>query len=295
MSSPSVAPRICLIISMVIFGTLGIFVSFIPLSSTMIVMVRAIIGTVFIGGAILCSHQRLHWNVLQQNAVLLLCSGIALGLNWTLLFEAYRYTTVAVATLCYYMAPVFLMLLSPVVLKEPMTKRKAFCILVAVVGVAMVSGSAGGASVRGVVLSFGAAALYCSVMLMNRKMYGLSPMETTFIQLLVSALIITPYALISSGAGNPEHFATLWMSILRQLPLLAIVGIVHTGIAYTLFFSSVNVLPSQTVAVFSYIDPVLAVLLSSLVLRQPVTALQILGAVLLLGASFVSEWKKGAA
>lgn len=294
MSSSPTAPRMCLIISMIIFGTLGIFVSFIPLSSAIIVMVRAIIGTVFIGSFMLCSHQRLHWNTLRQNAALLLCSGIALGLNWTLLFEAYRYTTVAVATLCYYMAPVFLMLLSPFVLKESMTKRKALCILVAVAGVAMVSGTAGGASVRGIALGFGAAALYCSIMLMNQKMHNLSPMETTFIQLFISALIITPYALISSGAGNPESLAILWMSILRQLPLLAIVGIVHTGIAYTLFFSSVNVLPSQTVAVFSYIDPVLAVLLSSLVLRQPVTALQILGAGLLLGASFVSEWKKGA-
>lgn len=290
--SPAFA-RIQLITSMVIFGTLGIFVSFIHLSSATIVMVRAVIGTVFIGGVMLCSRQRLHRDALRQNAVLLFASGIALGLNWTLLFEAYRHTTVAVATLCYYMAPVFFMLLSPIVLKEPMTKSKIVCILAALTGAAMISGAAGGASAKGIVLGFGAAALYCAIMLMNRKMHDLSPMETTFIQLFVSALIITPYALIRSGVENPETFAALLLAICNQLPLLCVVGIVHTGIAYTLFFPSVNLLPSQTVAVFSYIDPVLAILLSALVLHQPLTTVQVLGAVLLLGASFVSERKKG--
>jgi len=269
---------------MVIFGTLGIFVNQIPLPSVTIVMVRAIVGTVFVAALMLIKKQPINVSALKQNRGLLLASGIALGFNWALLFEAYRYTTVAVATLCYYMAPVFLMLLSPIVLKEPMTHRKALCIFIAVTGAVLVSGAAGGASMPGVLLGLGAAALYCAIMLMNRKMQGLNPVETTLVQLAISAVVITPYVFLSGGAGGITPAC---------LPWLAVVGIVHTGIAYVLYFPSINVLPSQTVAVLSYIDPILAILLSALILRQPMTAFQALGAALLLGGTFISEWKKG--
>ncbi len=282
-------PRTRLIASMTVFGTLGIFVSLIPLPSALIVMVRAVVGTLFVGGVMLCKCQRPQADALKQNARLLLCSGVALGLNWTLLFEAYRHTTVAVATLCYYMAPVFLLLLSPIVLKEPMTRRKAACVACSLLGAALVSGAAGGGSVRGVALGLAAAALYCAIMLMNKKMQGLAPMETTFAQLCISALVITPYALLTSGLD----MAQLGAALVQNTPMLLVVGLVHTGVAYALYFPSINVLPGQTVAVLSYIDPVLAVVLSALVLRQTITPPQILGALLLLGGTFVSEWKQG--
>lgn len=282
-------PRTRLIASMTVFGTLGIFVSLIPLPSALIVMVRAVVGTLFVGGVMLCKRQRPQADALKQNARLLLCSGVALGLNWTLLFEAYRYTTVAVATLCYYMAPVFLLLLSPIVLKEPMTRRKAACVACSLLGAALVSGAAGGGSVRGVALGLAAAALYCAIMLMNKKMQGLAPMETTFAQLCISALVITPYALLTSGL----NMAQLGAALVQNAPMLLVVGLVHTGVAYALYFPSINVLPGQTVAMLSYIDPVLAVVLSALVLRQTITPPQILGALLLLGGTFVSEWKQG--
>ncbi len=282
-------PRTRLIASMTVFGTLGIFVSLIPLPSALIVMVRAVVGTLFVGGVMLCKRQRPQADALKQNARLLLCSGVALGLNWTLLFEAYRHTTVAVATLCYYMAPVFLLLLSPIVLKEPMTRRKAACVACSLLGAALVSGAAGGGSVRGVALGLAAAALYCAIMLMNKKMQGLAPMETTFAQLCISALVITPYALLTSGL----NMAQLGAALVQNAPMLLVVGLVHTGVAYALYFPSINVLPGQTVAMLSYIDPVLAVVLSALVLRQTITPPQILGALLLLGGTFVSEWKQG--
>lgn len=274
-----------MIISMLIFGTLGIFVHYIPLPSASIVMVRAVVGTIFVAGLMTVTRQKLNASAVKQNVVLLLGSGIALGFNWMLLFESYRYTTVAVATLCYYMAPVFLMLLSPLVLKEPMTKRKAACICIAIVGAVLVSGAGtGGVSVKGVVLGLAAAMLYCAIMLMNKKLVGLGSMETTLIQLAVSALVITPYVFLTGSVGEIT---------LNILPLLAVVGVLHTGIAYALYFPSINALPGQTVAVLSYIDPISAILLSALVLRQPMSGLQALGATLLLGATFVSEWKSG--
>lgn len=283
------SPRTRLIGAMAIFGTLGTFVHYIPLPSAVIVMVRAVLGTVAVGFIMLASRRRFRWEALKKNALWLLGSGVCLGLNWTLLFEAYRHTTVAVATLCYYMAPVFLLLLSPVVLNEPMTRRKAACIVISVIGAALVPGAAGGGSLPGIALGLGAAALYCAIMVMNKKMEGLDPMETTFVQLCVAAVVITPYALLSNAGDLP----VIWRCMLTCLPLLLIVGFVHTGLAYALYFPSINALPGQTVAVLSYIDPVLAVVLSALVLREPITGFQLLGAALLLGGTFVSEYKQG--
>lgn len=277
-----------LILSMAIFGTLGLF-SVLPVSAAVIVMVRAILGTVAVGFLLLCARERPEKDVWKRNAGLLLCSGVCLGLNWMLLFEAYRHTTVAVATLCYYMAPVFLLLLSPIVLKEPMTKRKAVCIATSMLGAVLVSGAAGGGSARGIALGLGAAALYCAIMIMNKRMDGLTPMVTTFAQLLVSAVVITPYALLTVDM----ELAVLWRWILMCVPIFLMLGFVHTGLAYALYFPAIHVLPSQTVAVLSYIDPIVAVLLSALLLQQPLTGLQILGAVLLLGGTFISEFKQG--
>lgn len=282
------AAKIRLILSMVIFGTLGLF-SVLPISSAVIVMVRAILGTMSVGIVMLFAREGPEKDAWKRNAGLLLCSGVCLGLNWMLLFEAYRHTTVAVATLCYYMAPVFLLLLSPFVLKEPMTHRKAACIATSLLGAMLVSGAAGGGSLQGIALGLSAAALYCAVMLMNKRIEGLTPLATTFVQLCVSAIIITPYALFTL-----EMEATiLWHWILMCTPLLLILGCIHTGLAYALYFPAVQALPSQTVAVLSYIDPIVAILLSALFLRQPLTVLQIIGAALLLGGTFVSEWKQG--
>lgn len=273
-----------LILSMAIFGTIGIFVQYIPLPSATIVMVRAIVGALFVGGVMTVTRQKLTVDALKRNTALLIASGIALGMNWALLFESYRHTTVAVATLCYYMAPVFMILLSPVVLKEPLTSKKILCALIAIIGVALVSGTAAeGISTKGVLLALGGAVLYCAVCLMNMKMQGLAPMERTFVQLAISAMVITPYALASGSVGQIT---------LEMLPMLAVVGIVHTGIAYTMYFSVMTRLPSQTVAMFSYLDPITAVLLSALLLGQPMSGTQALGAVLVLGASFISEFKK---
>ncbi len=279
------ALRLSMALSCAAFGTLGIFVQYLPgVPSAAIVMFRAIIGALFVGGMMLFTRRTPGKAAVRRNLPLLLCSGAALASNWTCLFEAYRHTTVAVASLCYYMAPVFLMLLSPVVLKEPMTKRKAACIVIAVIGAVLVSGSAAGGSLRGVVMGLLAAVFYCSVMLMNKKLSGLSPMETTLIQLGVAAIVITPYVFLTGQFTGVTAGA---------LPLLIVLGAIHTGLAFTLFFAAVNGLPAQTTAVMSYIDPIVAILLSALFLHQPLSGPQVLGAILLLGGTFVSEFKQG--
>ncbi len=276
-------------LAMLIFGSIGVFRRYIPLSSTWMACVRGVIGTVFLLVVVALSKKRVDKKAVKRNLLSLLVSGAAIGVNWILLFEAYRYTTVAIATLCYYMAPVIVILLAPVLLKEKMTVKKTVCAAVAVVGMLLVSGvfdggAATGGNGKGIVFGLGAACFYATAMLTNKFMKDISAYDKTIMQLGVAAVVVLPYSLITSGI---REFATL---TLPQILLLLAVGIVHTGIAYWLYFGSMDGLSGQTIAVYSYIDPAFAVVLSVVVLREETGVLGIIGAVLILGATLFSEW-----
>lgn len=272
-----------MLLSMLIFGTIGIFVKLVPLPSSVIALTRALIGATLIALVMFAGKKPLHREAIRKNLRFLLPAGAALGFNWILLFEAYRYTTVAVATLCYYMAPVFVILLSPLVLKEKLSKTKLLCVAAALAGTALISGaSGGGAGGRGVLLGLCAALFYCAIVLLNRGVRDLPALETTLCQLAVSALVMLPYVLLT------QRGAALDFS-LRTVLLVLVLGVVHTGLAYLLFFGAAAKLPAQTTAILSYIDPVTAIVLSAWLLRQPMSVPQVCGAVLILGSTLAGE------
>lgn len=273
-------------LAMLIFGTIGIFVRYIPLPSAAIALARGVIGTLFLAGAAFLSRRRFDWPALRRNLPLLAGCGAAIGLNWIFLFEAYRYTTVAVATLCYYMAPVFVLLLSPLVLGERLSVRKLVCIAAALAGMVLISGvgsgsGAGPGSAAGIGLGLAAAVLYAGVMLANKFVRGVSGYEATVLQLGFAAAVLAPYTL----AVQRPSLAGL---TLAGAALLAVVGIVHTGIAYWLYFGSLPQLSAQTAALYSYIDPAFAIVLSALLLREPLGAAGAAGAVLILGSTLAA-------
>ncbi len=272
--------------SMVIFGTIGIFVKYIPYPSSITALIRGVIGVTFLVIAMLILKHKPNYKLIRRNGLLLFLSGTAIGANWICLFEAYHYTTVSVATLCYYMAPIFIILLSPIVLKEKMTWLRMGCVLLALLGIGLVSGITESLGPRpewrGILFGLLAAILYCSVVLMNKFIKELAPIEATTIQLGVAALVILPYTLLTESLTS-QKFS--WIIVI----LLLFVGIIHTGMAYLLYFTSIPHLEVQTVAIYSYVDPILAVLLSAAILREPITGFQILGAVFILGAAFISD------
>ena len=224
---------------------------------------------------------------IKKHLWILLVSGGFIGLNWVLLFESYRYTSVAVATLCYYMAPIFVMLVSPVLLKEKLTAKKVVCVLVALTGMVFVSGVLDGgisdiSELKGILFGLGAAALYASVVMMNQTLGEVPTYDKTIMQLGAAAVVLIPYILLVEDISAVELTPLI-------IVMLVIVGIVHTGIAYALYFGSMNGLKAQTVALFSYIDPIVAIILSALFLKEPMTIYSGIGAVLVLGATMISE------
>lgn len=273
-----------LIASMFIFGTIGVVRRYIPLPSATIAVARGLTGAVFLLlFLILVRKKKPDGTAIRSNLALLLISGAVMGANWIALFEAYNFTSVAVATLCYYMAPVFVILLSPLVLKERLTPRKLFCAGAAIVGMVLVSGvleSGGVGSASGVLLGLLAAVLYAGVILLNKRMKPMPGLDRAILQLAAAGIVLLPYALATGGGGEATPLG---------LALAAVVCVVHTGLAYALYFGSMEGLPAHTIALSSYIDPVVAVLLSALLLREPISLWTIVGAVLILGAAALGE------
>lgn len=273
--------------AMVIFGTIGIFRRFIPLSSGMVAMSRGFIGTLFLLLVIKVKGIGIDTGAIRRNLLVLIISGVMIGFNWILLFEAYQYTTVATATLCYYMAPIIVTFVSAVLFKERLTAKKTVCALAALGGMILVSGVldagfSGMAEMKGILLGLGAAVLYASVVLMNKTLKGVAAFDKTLVQLGSAAIVLLPYVLVAEGI-EIGAFTPL------VVVMLLVVGIVHTGVAYTLYFGAMSDLKAQTIALFSYLDPILAVILSAVLLREAIGITGVIGAVLVLGATMISE------
>ena len=276
-----------LIFSVSIFGTIGIFVRWIGLPSSVIALVRGAVGAAFLLLLARFRHAPIDRAALRRRWQLLLLSAAMMSFNWITLFEAYRYTTVATATLCYYMAPIFVTLISPVLLKERLTARKLLCVFLALAGMVFVSGVPqsglpGPSEAKGILLALCSAALYAGVILINKYLAGVPAYDRTLLQLACAAAVMIPYILLT------EDLSAMSVTPLGAV-LLLIVAVFHTGWCYALYFGSMTVLSAQTVALFSYIDPIVAILLSALLLREPLGWSGILGAALVLGSTLVSE------
>lgn len=279
--------KITLILAMTIWGTIGIFRKYIPLSSGIIAFVRGCIGTIFLILAVLISRKKISFAAIKKNLILLIFSGALIAINWILLFEAYKYTSVATATICYYMEPVFVMLASPLFLGEKLSAKKVVCIIASLGGMILVSGVTGMTEIsfgeiRGVLLGLGAAVIYASVVLINKKIKDINAYDKTIMQLGTATVTVIPYVVLT------ENIVTVKLEFVGII-MLVLMGILHTGVAYALYFGSMGNVKAQTIALFSYIDPVVAIILSAVILREKIGTAEICGAVLVLGATLVSE------
>ena len=276
-----------LMTAMFIFGTIGIFVRNIPLPSSVIALARGVIGTLFLIIFTKIRKIKISYTEIKNNLSILCLSGILIGIHWIFLFEAYRNTTVAVATLCYYLAPVFVIIASPFVLKEKLTFKQIVCIGVALIGMIFVSGifEKGGTEnlqLKGIFFGIGAAIIYAVVILLNKHLKKISSYTMTIMQLGIAAAVLAPYTLLTQNTGSLTfNFTTLI--------LLGIIGIINTGITYTLYFSAIQELKAHTIAIFSYIDPIVAILLSTLILREKPDVFTVIGGIMILGSTLISE------
>ena len=271
---------------MAAFGTLAPFVRKIAVSSGELALYRAVLAALLIGGFLLVTKQKLAFSSLKKELFLLLFSGVAMGFNWIMLFEAYKYTTVAIATLSYYFAPVIVTLVCPLLFHEKLTKKQILCFVMSTVGLSLVTGitnlGSGGNDAVGIAFGLGAAVLYATVVLLNKFIKGVTGIHRTFLQFLAAIAVLVPYVLLTSGMNLGNLDVAGWGCLL-------IVGLVHTGINYCLYFTSLKELSGQEAAILSYIDPLVAVVIGVLILKEPLSWQQLFGGALILGFTLLNE------
>lgn len=278
--------RLMLIVSMTIFGTIGLFRRSISVSSGELALYRAVLAAIFIGIFLLLTKNKIPLSKMKKQLPILIISGIAMAFNWILLFEAYNYTTVSAATLSYYFAPVIVTVLCPVLFKEKMGIKQWLCFIMSTVGIVLITGigsfDAGSNHFLGILFGLGAACLYATVIILNKFTKGVDGIHRTFIQFIAAIVTLLPYVLFTSGI-NVSSLDT------KGITLLFIVGLVHTGITYCMYFTSLKDLPGQKAAILSYIDPLVAVICSVVILQETMTITQIIGGAMILGFTLWNE------
>ena len=278
--------KVKMIISMMVFGTIGVFVKNIPLSSGEIALFRAVIATLAIAFYQLISRKKMKFPSKKKEGLLLLLSGAAMGFNWIFLFEAYRYTSVSIATLSYYFAPVIVMIVCPILFKEKLTTKQIICFVMSTVGLVLVIGIGGfeRSSTQLVGIGFGlsAAILYAMIILLNKFIKEVDGIERTFMQFLAAIIVLVPYLSMTSGIHLEK------MGRIGLLNLL-IVGIIHTGITYCMYFSSLKALKGQEAAILGYIDPLVAIIVSVSILGESINLTQIIGGIMILAFTLINE------
>lgn len=282
----SIQAKLMLSAAMVIFGTLGVFTRNIGVTSGELALYRAVLASVLIGFyLVFIKKGRLNLKNAGRELPLLLASGIAMGINWILLFQAYRYTTISAATLSYYFAPVIVTVASPLLFHERLTAKQVICFVMSTLGLVLIIGTGGGeetAGITGILFGLGAAVFYAAVILLNKFIKNVAGIQRTILQMLAAVVTLLPYVALNSGFNLNLLDGTGWACLLT-------VGLFHTGITYCLYFSALKDLTGQEAAILSYIDPLVAVIISVLLLGEPMTLMQLIGGALILGFTLWNE------
>lgn len=272
-------------IAMLIYGSIGIFIRHIKMPAIEIAFLRSIIGSVFLIVVSLVANKLDLRKFHEKGLWVFLVSGVALGVNWVFLFKAFELTSISSAILVYYLAPIFVIMLSPLLLGDTLSKRKMMWVLIAFIGLVLIVLNNFSIvkmdvrSIQGILFALLAALFYASVILMNKRVSNMISIETTIIQLLASTLVLSPILIINNGFSIPLVDS-------MSIGMIFILGVLHTGIAYMLYFASMKTLKAQTVAMYCYIDPISAVLYAFLLLSEKISLAQMIGGGLILASTY---------
>ena len=278
---------------MAIFGSIGLVVRFIPVPSGEIALLRGLIGCGCLSLMVCLNRRSLAWDPIRKHRLILLLSGIALSGNWVFLFQAFKHTTIPNAVLCYYTAPLFLVLMARAVVKERVSILKLACIAGSMAGMVLIALSSqdvnlGPAPRMGILYGLLAAICYASLMLLNTLMPDLSGLPRTLIQLVLATLLLVPWVALEDGFSDTQRLLAAW-------PWILILGVIQTAVGFHLFFSGLKGMPRHAIALLGYVDPLVALTLSAVVLHERLHGLQWAGGLLILGSTLAGQvvaWKR---
>lgn len=269
--------------AMLLFGTLGLFVRQAHVAGDVLAFLRTLIGAAFLGVLLLLQRHRIQ-KIGGRQLLYVLLSAAFLGFNWVFLFEAYAAATISIATVIYYTAPLLALLAAVFLFHESVTLRIVLGIVLTMGGLLCITQVTGTAvQLKKILFAAAAALCYAGVLLTNQFLHDIDGLYFTFLQLLCSAGILFVYLLLEGRIHLiPELPAASW-------PWIMCIAVVHTGVAYALYFTSLHHLTSSQAAVGSYLDPCIALLLSIFLLREPSTLMQGIGIAAIVGGIIISD------
>lgn len=274
------------IIALLLFGSNGIVASRISMNSYEIVMFRTMIGSVLLIALYLFQYRRFTFYRRIKSFGFLAGSGMAMGISWIFLYEAYRQIGVGIASLGYYCGPVIVMAVSPVLFRERFTKKKLRGFLAVLVGIFLVNGNALGEAHTGfgIFCALMSAVMYALMVILNKKCDEITGLENATLQLTTAFLTVFLFVTVKQGFR---------FSITNSdLPWLLFLGLVNTGIGCYLYFSSIGRLKVQTVAILGYLEPLSAVIFSVIFLHETMLPVQAAGAGFIIGGAVYASVEK---
>ncbi len=269
-------------ISVFLYGTLGFFLAFIDVNSEFVVFCRGTFGCLFILVLLFMKKQKLDIEAIKKNFKYLVISGISLGINEIFLFIGYKYA-VSLASLGNYTAPISIIVLSAILYKDKLSIKQIMCILASFIGVVCLTGvfTGNNSDIRGLIFGLCGSIGFVFLVFMNKKLKDIGPYDKTIVQLMFSSLTTVPLILI-----NKSYLISY---DIKTVSVLLMLGIIHTGFAYILYFDSINTLSPIKIAVIGYVEPVMSVLIGALFLKESMDIYAIIGAILIIGSAITSE------
>ncbi|MGP3591728.1 DMT family transporter [Vagococcus sp. WN89Y] len=261
-------------LAMLISGSIGVFVLLSGLPVIDVVFWRCVIGAGTLLVVIRYTRQPLG-GIARKRLLLAIAGGVALVLNWLLLFAAYSRLSIGLATVVYNTQPFMLVLMS-MLLGESVSRMKWGWLLLSFSGIVLLLLSdikASSAGITGIAMALGAAFFYALTALIARRLTSLTPLHIAFIQVLTGVVMLLPLAHLPA-------FDTAF-----PWGMLLTLGIVHTGIMYQLLYSALQKLPTPVIGSLSFIYPLVAVVLDALLFGHTLSPLQMMGGIVILLAA----------
>lgn len=274
------------ITALLLFGSNGVISKYINLPSNQLVLIRSAIGALTLIIIYYASGNKIKKTHQYKDIFYIVLSGIAMALDWLLLFAAYNKIGICLSDLINYTGPIIVIALSPLILKERISAVAFLSLFITIIGVLLLSQSAvtGDINIQGIIYAILSAVAYAAMILSDKKAKNIIGLDNSLLQLSFAAISIAIIVLVKDGI----HISFTFQSI---IPILWL-GIFNTGIGCMLYFSTIGDLPTQSVAILGYLEPMFSVLLAFLILHETMTYMQIIGAILIIAGSLLSELKK---
>lgn len=267
-----------LVIAMVLSGTIGLFFLKSGAAPVTAAWARCVIGALAMGlVCALCGYFRTSGYTPRLAGIAVL-GGLALVVNWALLFAAYSNTSIGIATVTYHLQPFMLILAAPLVLKESITRRQGAWVTLGFVGLVLIAqpwhSAPSSNYFLGLLQALAAAAFYAAATLIAKKLPGVRPHVTVFVQMIVGVVILAPL-LEWSRLGDELTGGWSWLVGL---------GLIHTCVMYVLMYSAFPRLEAVTIAVLGFVYPVVALVVDVTVFGTRLGVAEIAGVAAILAA-----------